>query len=79
LFEIKLLGLRAFKYYTSTPPFVINKKYKRIKTKRRDEKNKLRKYIKSDQSTQYSEVQTQFIFRNMNCSEAHMSNSNSEA
>jgi len=28
------MGLRAFKYYTSTPPFVINKKYK-IKTKRK--------------------------------------------
>ena len=50
------MGLRAFKYYTSTPPFVINKKYiKKLKTKRRDEKNKVRKYIKSDQSTQYNE------------------------
>jgi len=58
LFEIKLIGLRAFKYYTSTPHFVINKKYiKKIKTKRRDGKNKVRKYIKSDQSTQYNEVQ----------------------
>jgi len=46
------MGPKAFKHYTSTPPFVINEKYKRIKTKRRDEKNKVRKYIKSDQSTQ---------------------------
>jgi len=49
------MGLRAFKYYTSTPPFVINKKYKKLKKKRKDEKNseKLRKHI----------VQKQFIFR----------------
>jgi len=73
------MGLRAFKYYISTPPFVINKMYKRINTKRRDEKNKVRKYIKSDQSTQYNEVQKQFIFRSIICSEAHRSNSNSEA
>ena len=73
------MGLKAFKYYTSTPPFVINKKYKRIKTKRRDEKNEVRKYNKSDQGTQVNEVQKQFIFRSMNCLEAHRSNSNSEA
>jgi len=74
------MGLRAFKYYASTPPFVINKKYKRIKTKRRDEKNEVRKKNnKSDQSTQYNEVQKQFIFRSMNYSEAHRSNSNSES
>jgi len=59
------MGLRAFKYYTSTPPFVINKKYKKIRTKRRDEKNEVRKYNKNDQSTQYNEVQ-----KHMNCSEA---------
>jgi len=73
------MGLSAVKYYTSTPPFVFNKKYKRIKTKRRDEKNEVRKYNKTDQSTHYNEVQKQFIFRSMNCSEAHRSNSNSEA
>jgi len=27
------MGLRAYKYYTSTPPFVINKKYKKDKKK----------------------------------------------
>jgi len=70
------MALRVFKYYTSTPPFVINKKYiKKIKTKRRDEKNKVRKYIKSDQSTHYNEVQKQFISRSMNFSEAHRLNS----
>jgi len=67
------MGLRAFKYYTSTPLFVINKKYKLIKTKRRDEKNEVGKYTKSDQSTQYNEVQKKFIFRSINCSEAHRS------
>jgi len=34
LIRIKLMELRAYKYYTSTPSFVINKKYK-IKTKRK--------------------------------------------
>jgi len=29
------VGLKAYKYYTSTPPFVINKKYKKLKTKRK--------------------------------------------
>jgi len=64
LLEVKLMGLRAFKFYTSTPPFLINKKYiKKIKTKRRDEKNVVRKYNKSDQSTQYNEVQKHELFR----------------
>ena len=33
------MGLSAYKYYTSTPPFVINKKYK----KNKDKKNDIRK------------------------------------
>jgi len=50
LLEVKLMGLRAFKYYTSTSPFVINKKYIK-KTKGKDEKNEVRKYKNYDQNT----------------------------
>ena len=36
------MGLRAYKYYTSTPSFVINKKINKRQT--RDEKNIVRKF-----------------------------------
>jgi len=40
------MGLRAFKYYTSTPPFVINKKYelkdKKKKWEKQSEKNSIK-------------------------------------
>ena len=39
------MGLRAYKYYTSTLPFVINKKINK-RQEERDEKNIVRKKIK---------------------------------
>jgi len=50
------MGLRAFKYYTFTPPFVINKKY------RRKQKKEMRK-TKWENSIRKHIVQNQFIFR----------------
>jgi len=39
------MGLRAYKYYTTTPPFVINKLINK-RQKERDEKNIVRKFNK---------------------------------
>ena len=57
------MGLRAFKYYTSTLSFVINKKYKKNKDKKKRLEKRSEKIRKNDQSTQYNEVQKHKLFR----------------